>query len=185
MVTEALCGAVYAFCMKIGIMIELNFLGSASKVWIYLSFSYSMNNTKKALALAAVVIVALVGYKVAMTPKGEMETTKLGDTTGAPVATPPVSMKKLSTQVTYKEPAGESKVGFLLTVSDGVITDAQAEVLATNPDSQRIQGDFQQAFPAAVRGKQLAELSAIDRVGGASLTTKAFNEALATLKAQM
>jgi hypothetical protein len=145
-----------------------------------------MNNTKKALALAAVVIVALVGYKVAMTPKGEMETTKLGDTTGAPAtALPTATVKKLSTQVTYKEPAGESKVGFLLTVSDGVITDAQAEVLATNPDSQRIQGDFQQAFPAAVKGKQLADLTAIDRVGGASLTTKAFNEALATLKAQM
>lgn len=151
-----------------------------------------MNNTKKALALAAVVLVALVGYKVAMRPDASAEATpKQADTTtGAPVATTPpattATVKKLTTEVTYKEPAGESPISFTLSVgSDGVITDATAEVLATHDVSKARQTAFAAEFAAAVKGKQLSELTAIDRVGGSSLTTKAFNDALATLKAQM
>lgn len=148
-----------------------------------------MNNTQKALALAAVVLVALVGYKVAMRPEAPIEATpKQADTTTeAPVAaTPAAVVKQLTTQTTYKEPAGESSVGFTLSVgSDGVITDATVEVLATHDVSKARQAAFAAEFSAAVKGKQLSELTAIDRVGGSSLTTKAFNDALATLKAQM
>ena len=105
-----------------------------------------MNNTQKALALAAVVLVALVGYKVAMRPEASIEATpKQADTTTeAPVAaTPAAVVKQLTTQTTYKEPAGESSVGFTLSVgTDGVITDATVEVLATHDVSKARQAAF-------------------------------------------
>ncbi len=56
---------------------------------------------------------------------------------------------------------------------------------ATSPISTKWQQNFAENLPAAVKGKKLSELSSIDKVAGASLTTAAFNQSLAQLKAQM
>lgn len=94
--------------------------------------------------------------------------------------------KKLATTTTYMSPAGEESVGFILYVDDqGEIVDAQTDMMGKDPTSQFRQTSFAGEFPAAVKGKKLAELTSIDRVGGSSLTTGAFNQALAGLKAQL
>ncbi len=94
---------------------------------------------------------------------------------------------KLATvETTYQSPGGEEKVGFKLVVdAQGVITDAQTEVLGKNPTTVMRQTSFAKSFPEAVKGKKLSELTNIDRVGGSSLTTGAFNKALDKLKASI
>lgn len=91
--------------------------------------------------------------------------------------------KEVQSEATYQSPAGEEKVGFKLFVDDtGVIASAEAVVNAVNEVSKMRQTSFATDFPIAVVGKKLAELEAIDRVGGSSLTTKAFNSAIANLQ---
>lgn len=105
------------------------------------------------------------------------------ETTGTKTET---SAKTTRIQTSYKNPGGSDEVGFIVMVgNDGVITDAQTEVLAVNPISKMRQQAFAEGLPAAIKGKKLSELSAIDRVGGSSLTTGAFNAALPELKAQL
>lgn len=105
------------------------------------------------------------------------------ETTGAMME---AAVKTTRIQTSYKNPGGSDEVGFVVMVgSDGVVTDAKAEVLAVNPISKVRQEAFAEAFPAALKGKRLSELTAIDRVGGSSLTTGAFNAALPQLQAQL
>ncbi|MGB4833843.1 MAG: hypothetical protein WBP40_02335 [Candidatus Moraniibacteriota bacterium] len=102
------------------------------------------------------------------------------------LATDAVKAKDVSVKASYKNPSGEDQVGFTLSVdAAGVIVDAKAEVLATNDISKKRQLAFAEGLSAAVKGKKLTELTAIDRVGGSSLTTKAFNDSIDQLKSQM
>jgi len=140
-------------------------------------------------------ILALVGILVAggefivwkMTgksePTGVMTPTPDKGTNGTDMK---ATEKKLSTKVSYKNPAGEDEVGFNVTVnSEGVVVDATADVLAIHAISQTRQLAFSQGLGAALKGKKLSELTSIDRVGGSSLTTDAFNASLPQLKAQL
>lgn len=93
--------------------------------------------------------------------------------------------KKVSTIATYKSPAGKEEVGLtLLLDKNGVIMDAIVDTRSKNEISIKRQTAFKNALPAVVKGKKLADLGKLDRVGGSSLTTNAFNDALATLKSQ-
>lgn len=86
-------------------------------------------------------------------------------------------------ETTYKTPAGEDAVAFQLLVDgSGTIARADTEVKAQNDISKKFQEAFSKDISSVLVGKRLSELSAIDTVGGASLTTKAFNDALGQLK---
>lgn len=94
--------------------------------------------------------------------------------------------KKVSVRTQYNNPAGSDEVAFTLTVDkSGIITDAQTDILAVHGISQTRQKSFADAFPTAVKGKKLSELAPLDRVGGSSLTTGAFNAVLPQLKAEL
>lgn len=94
--------------------------------------------------------------------------------------------KELSIKTSYENPGGADEVGFTVVVdSNGVITDAKTETLATNPTSLIRQQSFASELPTVLKGKKLSELSQIDKVGGSSLTTAAFNKSLDQLKAQL
>lgn len=98
----------------------------------------------------------------------------------------PAGSSVVSTTATYQSPAGPEEVGFSLVVdADGTIVEASTTVLAKSPISKMRQESFSENFSAAVAGKKLADLGAIDRVGGSSLTTGAFNQALQDLQAQI
>ena len=97
-----------------------------------------------------------------------------------------VAEKKVSTKTSYKNPAGDDEVGFSLMVnSEGVIVDAMVDILAIHAVSKTRQLAFSEGLAGAIKGKKLSELSAIDKVGGSSLTTGAFNASLAQLKGQL
>jgi hypothetical protein len=92
----------------------------------------------------------------------------------------------LTVITSYQSPAAEEMVSFSLTVDrEGVITSGTTEVLAKNPTSIQRQTAFAAEFPTALTGKKLTELEKVDRIGGSSLTTGAFNKALADFKAQL
>ncbi len=95
-------------------------------------------------------------------------------------------VKTLRTVATYTTPAGEDQVAFVLGVdAEGVIVDAKAEEMAEDMISEEKQKAFGMAFPDAVIGKKLSELSDIDDIGGSPLTTGAFNQSLPALKSQL
>ena len=122
------------------------------------------------------------------TPAAVQESTATTTETGAAETSEMTAEegKTLTTTQGYKSPAGDEEVGFTLVVDEaGVITEAEAEVMATAPTSKLRQESFAKDFPAAVVGKKLSELSTVDRIGGSSLTTGAFNAALEELKKQV
>lgn len=96
------------------------------------------------------------------------------------------ALRRITVQCNYQSPAQAEHVAFDVVVDEnGVIVEAQSTVTSDNPTSQMRQTAFAEAFPAAVVGKKLADLENVDRIGGSSLTTGAFNAALAGLKSQL
>ncbi|WP_430591476.1 FMN-binding protein [Humidisolicoccus flavus] len=82
----------------------------------------------------------------------------------------------------YVSPGGQETIDVELTLADGVIS----EVTVTNPDttnanSLRYQGEFIDGISAEVVGVPIDEVS-VDRVGGSSLTSGGFNDALEQIK---
>ncbi len=85
---------------------------------------------------------------------------------------------------TYQTPARTThEIDVTLTVEAGIVTDAKVVYDNgegfSNPNQERFDG----AYKALVVGKSLNDIS-LSRVGGASLTTEAFNQALVSIKAQ-
>jgi len=153
-----------------------------------------MNNTVKSIVAVLVIAVAGVfGYQafqkepVSSVPTPTPEPVGTPDTTVP--TTPPVSAsKEVSTVVDYAVPSesGTAKVGFIVTVDgSGVITDVATQALANEEESVERQQVFVKALPALLMGKNLKTLTGIDNVAGSSLTTAAFNGALAKLQAQI
>ena len=99
---------------------------------------------------------------------------------------PMMDAKKVSVKSEYETPAGSDPIGFSVTVDkEGIITDAALEVLASNEISEKWQQNVAKLLPTAIKGKKLSELTKVDKIGGSSLTTEAFNAALPQLKAQL
>jgi hypothetical protein len=104
-----------------------------------------------------------------------------------PVPTPQAATAAIAytENTSYLTPARtEHKMAVTLTVADGVVTDASVTYDGqssgfSNPNHER----FDAAYKTEVIGKKLSEVS-LSRVGGASLTSKAFNEAVAKIVAQ-
>jgi hypothetical protein len=108
-----------------------------------------------------------------------------------PSVTPAATMvtsKNLSYVATYEKPEGMAKISFDLVVdANGVISKVSTKNLTSpsNRETTQYQQKFSAAIPGQIVGKKLADLKDLDRVGGASLTTDAFNSSLAQLKAQL
>lgn len=86
-----------------------------------------------------------------------------------------------STQVTYLTPVrSEYLLDISLTLVNDIITDASigySQGAEVDPNAQR----FEAAYKSQIIGKDIDSLN-LARVGGASLTTGAFNEALVAIK---
>lgn len=152
-------------------------------------------------ALPVVTILASTLVLSACNPKVSQTTNSLSTTSpttpvspgGSPTSVTVVpttknnlAVKEISVTTSYKNPSGEDSVKFTVMVDKtGVIVDAVTEPLAKSPISKMRQQSFAKDFPAVVKGKKLSELGPIDRVGGSSLTTGAFNASLEKLKAQL
>lgn len=83
----------------------------------------------------------------------------------------------------YISPGGAETIGITLTLADGIITDASAEVQATIPFSVNMQNAFASGFKSIIIGKSLDEVS-LDKVSGSSLTPIGFNDAVEKIKVE-
>ena len=82
----------------------------------------------------------------------------------------------------YVSPAGPSQVTVELTLEGDVVTDVTVTPLATDPTSKGFQTQFADGIAAAVVGQDIDTLN-VSRVGGSSLTSGGFNDALEQIKA--
>jgi uncharacterized protein with FMN-binding domain len=84
----------------------------------------------------------------------------------------------------YQSPNGTETIKVTLTLEGDVVTDVEVEGASVDPSPEviRYQGEFEDGIAAEVVGKDLDELS-VDRVGGSSLTSGGFNEAIEQIKA--
>ncbi len=119
------------------------------------------------------------------------ETAEVTDAEPAPATTAPAPVAETSSEMTYKArgeyltPARTNHIiDVTLTLENGIVT--AADVIYdegdgfSNPHQQRFDG----AYKAQVVGKRLDEIN-LSRVGGASVTSRSFNEVIADIEAQI
>ncbi len=85
----------------------------------------------------------------------------------------------------YVTPSTQDKIGFVLTLSGGIIQNVEVKVYTKSKDSIVYQTNFGKALPKLVIGKKLSEIASLDTVSGASGTTKNFKAAVASLSQQL
>ncbi|MEN9881130.1 MAG: hypothetical protein RLZZ308_313 [Candidatus Parcubacteria bacterium] len=90
--------------------------------------------------------------------------------------------QKITQQITYSVPENHSNtLSVTVTLLDGVIVDVSFSEQPTNKESKEYYEKFSRTFSnATVVGQPIGAVS-LSRIGGASLTTKAFNEALRSI----
>lgn len=137
-------------------------------------------NTKRniAIVIAAALVVGLVYYRDSVT--GYLASKGISFSSENAV----LATRELSTVVTYKAPNGDDTVKFSLFVDrNGVITDVKSLNMADPADANLLK--FNAGLLTVIKGKKLSDISAVDKIGTSSLTTDAFNSALAKLKTQL
>lgn len=140
-----------------------------------------MSKEQKFLLLA-VLIVAGVGVTYYVTQNNS------GSTTNQPTVTSSQATKKsYQADVPYKVPNDKTETIHVgITLTDGIISDITFTTnTPDNPASKENIDAFTAAFQngAALKGKKLSEVSVV-RVGGASLTSKAFMDAVTKISTQ-
>lgn len=83
----------------------------------------------------------------------------------------------------YVSPAGPSEVTVELTLEGDIVTAVTVTPEATNPNSLQFQTQFADGIADVVVGQDIDTLN-VSRVGGSSLTSGGFNDALAQIKAE-
>lgn len=146
-----------------------------------------INNTHRATMFILFIAAAITLTGAGCAPAKQVESNN--GNTPAPVTTPsvlPNSAYKDGTYTavgTYRSPAGAEEMGVTLTLKDNTITDVVIEPKATVPISKNIQTMFSENVKSIVVGKKISDVK-LDKVSGASLTPKGFNDAVEKIKAQ-
>jgi uncharacterized protein with FMN-binding domain len=86
-------------------------------------------------------------------------------------------------QGNYVSPAGPSKVTVEITLAGDVVTAVTVTPLATEGNSIGFQTLFAEGIAAVVEGRDIDTLD-VSRVGGSSLTSGGFNDAIEKIKAE-
>ncbi len=136
-----------------------------------------------------IVIIAVAGLAFTF-----MRTDDTPTITETPVIETTTEVPAAMTQGTYRNGAhtasatyttpkrSEYKIDVSLTLTDDTVTDA-AIVYAQGSENDKNAQRFEQAYKTEVIGKKLDEIN-LSRVGGASLTSNAFNDAVAKIKTE-
>lgn len=125
--------------------------------------------------------------------------TSSGSETTNPVTTPPTESTPPATTPettsvykdgsysatgSYVSPAGPESIGVTVVIKDDMVTSVSVTPTATDATSKLYQQSFTKNISALVVGKSLNEIGPFSAVSGSSLTPKAFNSALASIKAE-
>jgi hypothetical protein len=127
------------------------------------------------------------------TPSPIAPETTSGTTTTSEVPTLPISSEVTlpsvntgatsSTQtgtISYSTPGGVDKVNFSLTHKSGIVESLTVTPAAENDISKMWQAKFAESVSSEIVGKNIKDLK-LSAIGGASLTTGAFNQFIASL----
>jgi hypothetical protein len=161
------------------------------------------SNTPKLVGGVVLTAIALIGIYVFVLQGANNQESDLGTTSSNIVtatATPTSSSKASSTAtptsasvastytdgtyaatVSYSVPRGSNKLTAELTISNGAVTAVSTTHDYTDRESGEFISNFDAKIKASVVGKNISSLS-LSRIGGASLTTRAFTNALTTIK---
>lgn len=82
---------------------------------------------------------------------------------------------------TYNVPHGTNEIAVTLTLTDDIITNLTVTHTAQHRESQQYQNRFDKRIADQVVGSSIDDIS-VSRIGGASLTTRAFNAAVAAIR---
>ena len=89
-----------------------------------------------------------------------------------------------SASKTYSVPQGHTEdISVTLTIKDDIITGFSVNTVATNQKSQQYQAGFDSNIEQSIDGTDLDEAD-VSRLGGASLTSNAFNDILDAIRNQ-
>lgn len=83
----------------------------------------------------------------------------------------------------YQTPGGLESIGVKVTLSGGVVTDAQVTKQGQTGEAQEYQAEFVANFKPLVVGKKITDVS-LNRVAGSSLTSAGFNDAINDIEKQ-
>jgi hypothetical protein len=133
------------------------------------------------LTLAIVSLIAALLFIVIMLVYSEQaaRTVQQEITSTAPAA----DIRTLRETVFFEYPGGSHTIAFVVTL-DAAQTITNIEGADIDPANQGRIADFVSEVSTIVVGQPLADLTPLARVGGASLTTTAFNEAIANMQQQ-
>jgi hypothetical protein len=95
--------------------------------------------------------------------------------------TPTQSILSYSSSVSYRVPGNQQSLSLNLTVNNNIITAVSVNLSKTGGESAGYQSRFESSYKNLVLGKNIKSVS-LSRVGGASLTTNAFMQALNSIK---
>jgi uncharacterized protein with FMN-binding domain len=113
-------------------------------------------------------------------------TTDGGDDAGAPVdvdTSAEYADGTYTAEGDYVSPAGPSKVTVEITLADDVVTGVTVTPLSTDSTAKGFQTQFADGIAAVVEGEDIDTLS-VSRVGGSSLTSGGFHDAIEKIKAE-
>lgn len=151
-------------------------------IYIYL---YNMNrkNTKIAAFLIALAFLASCSQKSEVVTESatpvEQTTVAVNNDINTAVAAPSTAENKIVRKARYELPQGkgEDEVEFTLTMNGDKIENVEMKSLSADKLTPP-QQNFADAINAAVKGKTMNDVKDLTTVGGSSLTTEAFKEAL-------
>lgn len=83
----------------------------------------------------------------------------------------------------YVAPSGPESITVEITLADDIVTAVTVTPHATSGNQAQFQSQFANGIAAVVQGKDIDTL-AVSRVGGSSLTSGGFNQALEAIKAE-
>lgn len=92
-----------------------------------------------------------------------------------------ISGNQATTLLIYDTPVGEENNPLSLTIENGKITDYQLDITTSNSTSQRYQQEFIEQLEQIIAGSSVEQLQNIDTLGGATVTTDAFRNAVQQL----
>lgn len=83
----------------------------------------------------------------------------------------------------YQTPGGSERIGVKVTLSNGVVSDADLTEMGMTGEAKEYQEQFASAYKTQVVGKKISEIK-LDRVAGSSLTSAGFNDAISDIAKQ-
>ena len=154
---------------------------------IFIIIKHMENQNKKSISLIVTIVVLALGAIGALTAaffKGNPPQAKK-ENTGESIAAQNPTYKNGDYHInqSYLSPGGTEHFDVSLSLANNVVTSADFTPGAISPTGKKLQATFSQDFKQYVVGKNIDQI-ALSVVSGASLTSAAFNEAIAQIEEQ-